>query len=78
MYRFLFFLASLSLTATAWSQPVTFGASVQLTGPVANTGAITRTPTNLRWRGSTRRRYQDWLRAQQDRAENLDNQSTST
>ena len=33
-----FFLASLFLTAAAWAQPVTFGASVQLTGPVANTG----------------------------------------
>jgi branched-chain amino acid transport system substrate-binding protein len=31
-------LASLFLTAAAWAQPVTFGASVQLTGPVANTG----------------------------------------
>src|SRR5688572_9084454 len=39
MYRFLLFLASsLFLTAAAWAQPVTFGASVQLTGPVANTG----------------------------------------
>jgi branched-chain amino acid transport system substrate-binding protein len=32
------FLAFLFLTAAAWAQPVTFGASVQLTGPVANTG----------------------------------------
>jgi ABC-type branched-subunit amino acid transport system substrate-binding protein len=32
------FLGSLFLTAAAWAQPVTFGASVQLTGPVANTG----------------------------------------
>jgi branched-chain amino acid transport system substrate-binding protein len=38
MYRFLFFIASLFLTPAAWAQPVTFGASVQLTGPVANTG----------------------------------------
>ena len=38
MYRFLALLASLFLTATAWAQPVTFGASVQITGPVANTG----------------------------------------
>lgn len=38
MYRFLFSLASLFLTAAAWAQPVTFGASVQLTGPIANTG----------------------------------------
>lgn len=38
MYRFLLFLASLSLAVTAWAQPVTLGASVQLTGPVANTG----------------------------------------
>jgi branched-chain amino acid transport system substrate-binding protein len=38
MRRFLFFLGSLFLTAAAWAQPVTFGASVQLTGPVANTG----------------------------------------
>ena len=38
MHRFLIFLASLLLTAAAWAQPVTFGASVQLTGPVANTG----------------------------------------
>jgi hypothetical protein len=38
MYRFLFFIASLFLTPAAWAQPVTFGASVQLTEPVANTG----------------------------------------
>lgn len=38
MNRFVFFLASMFLTAAAWAQPVTFGASVQLTGPVANTG----------------------------------------
>ncbi len=35
---FLLVFASLFLTAAAWAQPVTFGASVQLTGPVANTG----------------------------------------
>lgn len=38
MHRFLLFLASLLLVAPVWAQPVTFGASVQLTGPVANTG----------------------------------------
>ena len=38
MYRFLFLLASLLLSGAAWAQPVTFGASIQLTGPVANTG----------------------------------------
>lgn len=38
MHRFLLFLASLFVTAAAWAQPVTLGASVQLTGPVANTG----------------------------------------
>lgn len=38
MNRFLALLASLFLTAVAWAQPVTFGASVQLTGPIANTG----------------------------------------
>lgn len=41
MHRLLFFLASLFLAAAAHAQPaapVTFGASVQLTGPVANTG----------------------------------------
>jgi branched-chain amino acid transport system substrate-binding protein len=34
----MFFLASLFLAGVTWAQPVTFGASVQLTGPVANTG----------------------------------------
>lgn len=38
MNRFLFFLATLFLSTAAAAQPVTFGASVQLTGPVANTG----------------------------------------
>jgi branched-chain amino acid transport system substrate-binding protein len=38
MYRFLLFLASLSLAGAACAQPITLGASVQLTGPVANTG----------------------------------------
>ena len=38
MNRLLALLASLFLTAAAWAQPVTFGASVQITGPVANTG----------------------------------------
>jgi branched-chain amino acid transport system substrate-binding protein len=38
MHRFVFLIASLLLTAAAWAQPVTFGASVQITGPVANTG----------------------------------------
>lgn len=38
MHRFVFFLGSLLLTAAAWAQPITFGASVQLTGPIANTG----------------------------------------
>ena len=38
MRRLLFFMGGLLLAATAWAQPVTFGASVQLTGPVANTG----------------------------------------
>jgi branched-chain amino acid transport system substrate-binding protein len=38
MYRFLCFLASLLLGGAACAQPVTFGASIQLTGPVANTG----------------------------------------
>ena len=39
MSRILLFAASLLLAATAWAQqPVTFGASVQITGPVANTG----------------------------------------
>lgn len=38
MKRILFFLATVFLSAAAWAQPVTLGASVQLTGPVANTG----------------------------------------
>lgn len=38
MSGFVVVFASLFLTAVAWAQPVTFGASVQLTGPVANTG----------------------------------------
>ena len=38
MSRFLLFLASLFLATATWAQPVTFGASVQVTGPVANTG----------------------------------------
>ena len=38
MRCFLVFLGTLFLTAAASAQPVTFGASVQLTGPVANTG----------------------------------------
>ncbi|HEX6018430.1 MAG TPA: amino acid ABC transporter substrate-binding protein, partial [Burkholderiaceae bacterium] len=39
MHRFLLSLGSLLLVAApAWAQPVTFGASVQITGPVANTG----------------------------------------
>jgi len=39
MHRFLLSLGSLLLLAApAWAQPVTFGASVQITGPVANTG----------------------------------------
>jgi branched-chain amino acid transport system substrate-binding protein len=38
MYAFLFFLASLLLGGAASAQSVTFGASIQLTGPVANTG----------------------------------------
>jgi branched-chain amino acid transport system substrate-binding protein len=38
MHRLSFFLVSLFLTAAAWAQPVSFGASVQVTGPVANTG----------------------------------------
>ena len=43
MYRLMLsFLASMFLTAAAWAQPVTFGASVQLTGPVANTGRYYR------------------------------------
>ncbi len=42
MHRFLFLIAALFLTAAAWAQPVTVGASVQLTGPVANTGRYYR------------------------------------
>jgi branched-chain amino acid transport system substrate-binding protein len=38
MSRFLVFLAALALAAAAHAQTITFGASVQLTGPVANTG----------------------------------------
>src|SRR5690349_4366428 len=38
MYGFVFLLLSLFVTAPAWAQSVTFGASVQITGPVANTG----------------------------------------
>jgi branched-chain amino acid transport system substrate-binding protein len=38
MYGFLFLFLALFVTAPALAQPVTFGASVQLTGPVANTG----------------------------------------
>lgn len=38
MLRFLFFVAAFAAAATAGAQTVTFGASVQLTGPVANTG----------------------------------------
>ncbi|HEX2825868.1 MAG TPA: amino acid ABC transporter substrate-binding protein [Burkholderiales bacterium] len=38
MYAFLFFIAFSFLPAPAWAQQVTLGASVQLTGPVANTG----------------------------------------
>ena len=38
MYRCLFLLASLFLSGATWAQTVTLGASVQLTGPVANTG----------------------------------------
>lgn len=38
MSRFAVFLAALTLTAAAYAQTITFGASVQLTGPVANTG----------------------------------------
>ncbi|HET8877013.1 MAG TPA: ABC transporter substrate-binding protein, partial [Casimicrobiaceae bacterium] len=38
MLRFLFFVAALAASAVAGAQTVTFGASVQLTGPVANTG----------------------------------------
>jgi len=43
MNRFLLSLGSLLLAAApAWAQPVTFGASVQVTGPVANTGRYYR------------------------------------
>jgi branched-chain amino acid transport system substrate-binding protein len=38
MPRFLVFVAALAFSAAALAQDVTFGASVQLTGPVANTG----------------------------------------
>jgi branched-chain amino acid transport system substrate-binding protein len=38
MSRFLVFLAALGVAAVAHAQTITFGASVQLTGPVANTG----------------------------------------
>jgi branched-chain amino acid transport system substrate-binding protein len=38
MQRFAFLLDTHFLAGAAWAQPVTFGASVQLTGPVANTG----------------------------------------
>jgi branched-chain amino acid transport system substrate-binding protein len=38
MPRFAVFLAALAFSAAALAQDVTFGASVQLTGPVANTG----------------------------------------
>ena len=38
MPRFAVFLAALAFSAAAFAQDVTFGASVQLTGPVANTG----------------------------------------
>jgi branched-chain amino acid transport system substrate-binding protein len=38
MSRFLVFLAALGVAAAAHAQTITFGASVQLTGPVANTG----------------------------------------
>src|SRR6478672_3037550 len=38
MLRFLFFDAAFAASAVAGAQTVTFGASVQLTGPVANTG----------------------------------------
>jgi branched-chain amino acid transport system substrate-binding protein len=38
MPRFEVFLAALAFSAAALAQDVTFGASVQLTGPVANTG----------------------------------------
>jgi len=38
MLRSLFFVAALGAATAAGAQTVTFGASVQLTGPVANTG----------------------------------------
>lgn len=38
MPRFLIFLASMLVAAAAWAQPVTLGASTQLTGSTANTG----------------------------------------
>ncbi len=38
MYRSLIFLVSMLMASTGWTQPVSFGASVQVTGPVANTG----------------------------------------
>jgi branched-chain amino acid transport system substrate-binding protein len=38
MSRLLLGIGAFLMAATAWAQPVTFGASVQLTGPVANTG----------------------------------------
>lgn len=38
MYRSLIFLVSMLIASTTWAQPVNLGASVQLTGPVANTG----------------------------------------
>ena len=38
MHGLLFFMASLFLSVPAWAQSVTLGASVQLTGPVSNTG----------------------------------------
>ena len=38
MYRYLVFLASMIIASAASGQPVNLGASIQLTGPVANTG----------------------------------------
>lgn len=38
MFRLMIFLASFLLTGMGWAQPITLGASVQVTGPVANTG----------------------------------------
>jgi branched-chain amino acid transport system substrate-binding protein len=38
MLRSILFTAAFAAAATAGAQTVTFGASVQLTGPVANTG----------------------------------------